>query len=393
MLAEALIELGEQGTVVDLSVANQRSHLSTLAISRLLDAMEACPEMIKLGLGTLRDDGIRKRHQQITMANTEAKRIRRSSLRRSAAGGEDDATGLAPNTPWSPMSHSSSSAASSNPSSEPGSPNRPLRVKSNASSALLERMSSIEGSVAAAIDEMNTVAVDWAHEARCIAQSEAHPEPALVGARELPNAAAAAGGGGGSGGGGAAYYSLSGSMAWLKATDDERRGVIEALATNTTIATLNLANCNISDGLGAAFGDVLRANSTLTCLNLETNALSSAAIESIARSLQDGGGARLRELKLANQRVTCSQRSEEALAEALWACTTLVKLSFNSYRSTRARDLVSRGLARNVEAERSHRQRRKTEAAVSAGEATTSPTSSARQSSVASPVCRRVQRL
>ena len=201
MLAEALIELGEQGTVVDLSVANQRSHLSTLAISRLLDAMEACPEMIKLGLGTLRDDGIRKRHQQITMANTEAKRIRRSSLRRSAAGGEDDATGLAPNTPWSPMSHSSSSAASSNPSSEPGSPNRPLRVKSNASSALLERMSSIEGSVAAAIDEMNTVAVDWAHEARCIAQSEAHPEPALVGARELPNAAAAAGGGGGSGGG------------------------------------------------------------------------------------------------------------------------------------------------------------------------------------------------
>ena len=175
--------------------------------------------MIKLGLGTLRDDGIRKRHQQITMANTEAKRIRRSSLRRSAAGGEDDATGLAPNTPWSPMSHSSSSAASSNPSSEPGSPNRPLRVKSNASSALLERMSSIEGSVAAAIDEMNTVAVDWAHEARCIAQSEARP--ALVGARELPNAAAAAGGG--SSGGGAAYYSLSGSMAWL-ATDDERRG-------------------------------------------------------------------------------------------------------------------------------------------------------------------------
>ena len=61
----------------DLSVANQRAALSTLAITRLLDGMAARPSMTRLGLGQLRDDGARKRHQQVTMANTEAKRVRR----------------------------------------------------------------------------------------------------------------------------------------------------------------------------------------------------------------------------------------------------------------------------------------------------------------------------
>ena len=40
----------------------------------LLAAMEATPTLVTLGLGHLRDEGVRKRHEAATIANTEALR-------------------------------------------------------------------------------------------------------------------------------------------------------------------------------------------------------------------------------------------------------------------------------------------------------------------------------
>ena len=71
--------------LTEVSLANQRAATSTAAVLDLLEAMEATPSLVKLGLGALRDDGVRKRHEQVTMANTEAARRRR---RQAAAAGE-----------------------------------------------------------------------------------------------------------------------------------------------------------------------------------------------------------------------------------------------------------------------------------------------------------------
>jgi hypothetical protein len=50
-------------SLTEISVANQRKPLPTDAIERLLSAMEATPTVLHLGLGTLRDDAVRKRQQ------------------------------------------------------------------------------------------------------------------------------------------------------------------------------------------------------------------------------------------------------------------------------------------------------------------------------------------
>lgn len=50
-------------SITELSVANQKRPLPTAAITQLLKAMEATPTLVHLGLGTLRDDAVRKRHQ------------------------------------------------------------------------------------------------------------------------------------------------------------------------------------------------------------------------------------------------------------------------------------------------------------------------------------------
>ena len=81
LLSEAL----RGSALTEVSLANQRAAISTAAVLQLLDAMEATPSLVKLGLGALRDDGVRKRHEQVTMANTEAARRRR---RQAAAAGE-----------------------------------------------------------------------------------------------------------------------------------------------------------------------------------------------------------------------------------------------------------------------------------------------------------------
>jgi len=84
----------------------------------------------------------------------------------------------------------------------------------------------------------------------------------------------------------------------------------------------------------------------LTSLNLESNSISSAGIEALANGLQKNGG--LRQLKLANQHLAFSQRSEEALAEALQSNSTLTKLTID-LRSIRARDLTFKYLQRNID--------------------------------------------
>ena len=81
-------------------------------------------------------------------------------------------------------------------------------------------------------------------------------------------------------------------------------------------------------------------------LNLESNQIASAGVVALAAALRRN--ASLRELKLASQGQSISQAAEEALAEALACNSTITKLTLDT-RSTRARDLIAKGLLANQE--------------------------------------------
>ena len=62
---------------------------------------------------------------------------------------------------------------------------------------------------------------------------------------------------------------------WTRATEAERRCVVEAFATNTTVQRVEMVNALVTDALGQAWGGVLSRNSSITALNLESNSISS----------------------------------------------------------------------------------------------------------------------
>ena len=75
-------------------------------------------------------------------------------------------------------------------------------------------------------------------------------------------------------------YILTGSVLWGQATEAERRCVVEAFATNTTVQRVEMVNALVTDALGQAWGGVLRQNSSITALNLESNSISSGWVHS-----------------------------------------------------------------------------------------------------------------
>ena len=73
----------------ELSLAHQRQPLSTSAAAAMVDAMETVPSLVQLGLGTIRDAGMRWRIN--SMQSRALERLRQERLKRSnsaAAGSE-----------------------------------------------------------------------------------------------------------------------------------------------------------------------------------------------------------------------------------------------------------------------------------------------------------------
>ena len=64
-LLEIAASLRGHAYMQELSVAHQRSPLSTNAAGALVDAMETIPTLIQLGFGTIRDAGMRWRVQSM----------------------------------------------------------------------------------------------------------------------------------------------------------------------------------------------------------------------------------------------------------------------------------------------------------------------------------------
>eukprot|EP00966_Prymnesium_polylepis_P136000 3142708-Prymnesium_polylepis.1 len=74
----------------------------------------------------------------------------------------------------------------------------------------------------------------------------------------------------------AVVYTITGHNynLWTRATESERLSVVQAFEVNATVQRVEMVNALVSDVLGQAWGDVLKRNTTLTTLNLESNAIS-----------------------------------------------------------------------------------------------------------------------
>ncbi len=154
-----------------------------------------------------------------------------------------------------------------------------------------------------------------------------------------------------------AIYSVGGTPLWKAATEAERAAVLAAFATNTKVVSLVLVNALLSDALVAShMAPVLRANRTMTSLNLESNMIGNEGLAAIAAGLESN--TTLTELKLANQRPVSavSQAAELGFADAVFANRTLLRLTIDQ-RNTRARELTQRALSRNQEELRLRRRR------------------------------------
>ena len=65
---------------MDVQLGNQKTPLATAAISRFLDAMEATPTLLRVGLGQLRDEEHVHRYEVASVANNEAARLAGKTL-------------------------------------------------------------------------------------------------------------------------------------------------------------------------------------------------------------------------------------------------------------------------------------------------------------------------
>ena len=311
--------------LAEMSVANQARPVSTQAALALIEAMEGTESLVQLNLGALRDGSLVQRQQAAVMRNTERMRQRRRAV----------STGDAPvEASKAPLRRAMSFERPPKKKAGEGAP----APKRQVSTALAQRMQRISKVVDKVIDTKVKV-VDWEAEAARIAASE----ETECGAADDADVAADQ----------ASAYVLTGNAHWKRATEKERRAVVDAFATNRRVLAVQMSDAFVGEAMGEAWGAVLATNTTLLSLNLESNSLSSGAILALSDAIK--ANSTLKELKLANQHVAFSQRAEEAFASALESNTTLVRLTID-LRSTRARDLIHKYLTRNQDKERAERR-------------------------------------
>ena len=284
--------------LAEMSVANQARPVSTQAALALIEAMEGTESLVQLNLGALRDGSLVQRQQAAVMRNTERMRQRRRAV----------STGDAPvEASKAPLRRAMSFERPPKKKAGEGAP----APKRQVSTALAQRMQRISKVVDKVIDTKVKV-VDWEAEAARIAASEETECGAADDADVATDQASA--------------YVLTGNAHWKRATEKERRAVVDAFATNRRVLAVQMSDAFVGEAMGEAWGAVLATNTTLLSLNLESNSLSSGAILALSDAIK--ANSTLKELKLANQHVAFSQRAE-AFASALESNTTLVRLTID----------------------------------------------------------------
>ncbi|XP_069401186.1 leiomodin-1 isoform X2 [Ovis canadensis] len=126
----------------------------------------------------------------------------------------------------------------------------------------------------------------------------------------------------------------------------------EALEFNTAVKVFALANTRADDHVAFAIAIMLKANKTITSLNLDSNHITSKGILAIFRALLQNSS--LTELRFHNQRHICGGKTEMEMAKLLKENTTLLKLGYH-FELAGPRMTVTSLLSRNMDRQRQKR--------------------------------------
>lgn len=141
--------------------------------------------------------------------------------------------------------------------------------------------------------------------------------------------------------------------------------LVKAMAHNTYITSLQLANSNLFAAQGHELAESLQTNTTLQILNIDSNAVSIDVLKEIAKSLSDNEGSVLKEWKINNQRGFGSNYGagfEEIIAQLVQTNTRIIKIGF-AVQDPHWRGKIDQAILRNNDLDR---RRRKAQAGGSA---------------------------
>lgn len=126
----------------------------------------------------------------------------------------------------------------------------------------------------------------------------------------------------------------------------------EALEFNTVVRVFALANTRADDHVAFAIAIMLKANKTITSLNLDSNHITGKGILAIFRALLQNNT--LTELRFHNQRHICGGKTEMEIATLLKENSTLLKLGYH-FELAGPRMAVTSLLSRNMDKQRQRR--------------------------------------
>ncbi|KAE8632188.1 hypothetical protein XENTR_v10001468 [Xenopus tropicalis] len=126
----------------------------------------------------------------------------------------------------------------------------------------------------------------------------------------------------------------------------------EAMKTNTHVQKLSIVGTRSNDPVAYALADMLKVNSTLKSLNVESNFISGSGILSIIESLQYNTS--LVELKIDNQSQPLGNKAEMDIASMLEKNSTLLKFGYH-FTQQGPRLRASNAMMNNNDLARMHR--------------------------------------
>lgn len=139
----------------------------------------------------------------------------------------------------------------------------------------------------------------------------------------------------------------------------------EALEFNTVVKVFALANTRADDHVAFAIAIMLKANKTITSLNLDSNHITGKGILAIFRALLQNNT--LTELRFHNQRHICGGKTEMEIAKLLKENTTLLKLGYH-FELAGPRMTVTNLLSRNMDKQRQKRLQEQRQAQEASGD-------------------------
>ncbi|XP_020492380.2 leiomodin-1 [Labrus bergylta] len=126
----------------------------------------------------------------------------------------------------------------------------------------------------------------------------------------------------------------------------------EALHKNDHVKKFALANCRADDHVAYAIAGTLRANKTITSINVDSNHLTGKGILALIQALQYNST--LTELRFQNQRHICGGKTEMEMTKILKENTTLLKLGYH-FELAGPRMTTTNILSRNMDRQRQKR--------------------------------------